>query len=244
MNFYLKLTLALALVSGVTAGLLSLTASLTAPQIAIRQAEEQEAALYQVFFHQVKEKDGAVLFQLAVEPLANGVVALRETGQGLDTPPSYYAATGSAIGYNPSAPITLMVGFTAAREGVDKLLSGYLEAERLPKSLKNAHYIVGFSVISSTETPGLGERIRDSRPTFTWQDFLSGQEVDDHPDRATNFQRQFRGKTMEELVWRRQGGDLDAITASTITSNAVAVALVDAAEKLALTLRQNPEKRE
>lgn len=65
------------------------------------------------------------------------------------------------------------------------------------------------SVISHSETPGLGDKIESSKSNFSSQ--LNGQ----HP--AT-----FR------LMVRKDGGDVDAITASTITSRAFCDALVRA----------------
>lgn len=65
------------------------------------------------------------------------------------------------------------------------------------------------SVISHAETPGLGDKIESSK---------------------SNFSLQFEGKNPEtfKLMVKKDGGDVDAITASTITSRAFCDAMVRA----------------
>ncbi len=224
MNFYGKLIVSLAVVSGIAAGLLAFTYNTTAPVIAQREIEDQAKALENVFF--LQKKDGA--FTLAPKKLADGVTALY-TPDNADTP-AYYAVTGQAIGYNSSVPVSLMVGFTGPAGKPAALLEGYVDQDKLPG--KDGEYIVGFSVINSEETPGLGEKIKDVRPPYTWLQAVTGSKPAPNPDVSTNFQRQFRGRPADSLVLKKQGGDLDAITASTITSNGVISALRDASGKL------------
>lgn len=90
--------------------------------------------------------------------------------------------------------ITLMVGFTA--DGT----------------------IHGISVLSHTETPGLGDKIEPSK---------------------SDFSAQFIGKNPAEfqLVVKKDGGQVDAITASTISSRAYCDA-VQRAYNLFLTLEK------
>ena len=234
MNFYSKLIIALGLVSGVAAGLLSLTYSATAPVIESRSAQEQENALSSVFFRQMQGEGNARTFALRAEPIADGVTALfhpDHPGQ-----PVYYAALGSAYGYNSSTPVVLIVGFTGPGMEAANLLEGYVDANRMPAAGVRGEYIVGFSVISSAETPGLGENIRNVRPAFTWAQFFTGNRPPANPDRATAFQSQFRGRKAADLLLKKKGGDLDAITASTLTSNAVGMALQNASENLGKAL--------
>ncbi len=224
MNFYARLIISLALVAGIASALLAFTYNTTAPVIAQRAIEDQAAALQNVFFLQ---KDGA---GLSLEPkvIAEGVTALYQPGQ--TDQPLYYAVTGSATGYNSSVPISLMVGFTGPAADAATLLDGYVEPARLPRG--DGNYIVGFSVINSEETPGLGEKIKDARPPYTWIQAVTGTKPAPNPDVSTDFQRQFRGRTADSLVLKKNGGDLDAITASTITSNGVISALMNASGKL------------
>ena len=236
MNFYSKLVIALGLVSGIAAGLLSLTYSATRPVIEARSVQERENALSSVFFRHLQNEGGQPSFILRPVPLADGVTALYHP----DYPdqPAYYAAIGSAYGYNSSTPVVLTVGFTGPAGDAAGLLAGYVETDRLPAAGEKGRFIVGFSVVSSAETPGLGENIRNVRPPFTWAQFFTGNRPPPNPDRATSFQTQFRGRKAEDLLLRKKGGDLDAITASTITSGAVVAALQDASENLGKALHE------
>ncbi|MCC8181035.1 MAG: FMN-binding protein [Planctomycetes bacterium] len=230
MNFYTKLVLSLALVAGIASGLLAFTYATTAPVIAGREVEDRAKALEKVFF--LQSENGA--FALTPKEIGNGVVALY-TADNPDQP-AYYAASGQAIGYNSTVPITLMVGFTGPAADPASLLQGYVGEEKMPSQNADGHYIVGFSVINSEETPGLGEKIKDARPPYTWTQLLTGNRPAPNPDTATAFQQQFRGKQAEALALKKDGGDLDAVTASTITSYGVIAALRDASSKLQLAL--------
>ena len=82
--------------------------------------------------------------------------------------------------------------------------------------------IVGTSVISHSETPGLGAKIKMTEPAFY---------------------SQFIGKNPAsfKLGVRKDGGDVDAITASTITSRAYCDA-VDRAYRVFQTIMDNTSK--
>ena len=92
----------------------------------------------------------------------------------------------------------------------------------------HAWRIVGFQVIRSEETPGLGERVKDQRPAYTWAELLAGQASDPGPDR-TLYLRSFRGWPAARL---RADGLADAVTSATMTTNGVIAALKDAQKKL------------
>lgn len=226
MNFYLRLIVSLAVVAGIAAGLLAVTYKTTAPVIAQRDLEDQAKALENVFFLQ---KDGGKL-ALDQKPLAEGVTALYKPGES--DKPVYYAVTGQAIGYNSGVPLSLMVGFTGPGADARESLAGYVPENRLPAEGQTDPYIVGFSVVNSEETPGLGEKIKDQRPPYTWLEAATGNKPAPNPDSSTDFQRQFRGRLADTLVLKKSGGDLDAITASTITSDGIIGALRDASGKL------------
>lgn len=227
MNLYGKLIISLAAVAGIASGLLAVTYNTTAPVIAQREIQDQAKALENVFFLQ-KDAKG---FSLKTEEIAPGVTALYKEGES--NKPAYYAVTGSATGYNSGVPISLMVGFTGPAGDAASLLEGYVPSERLPARDGDGKYIVGFSVINNEETPGLGEKIKDARPPYTWMQAVSGTKPAPNPDISTDFQRQFRGREADTLVLKKNGGDLDAITASTITSNGIIAALRNASERLA-----------
>ncbi len=231
MKFYLRLFLSLAITSGVAGGLLAFTYRTTAPVIAQREIEDREKALQNVFF--LQSESGT--FSLQAKPVADGVTALYLP----DNPdaPAYYAVAGQAIGYNSTVPLSLMVGFTGDAADAATLLAGYIDTDRLPRPGDAGQYVVGFSVINSEETPGLGEKIKDVRPPYTWVQAARGTKPAPNPDTGTDFQRQFRGRKADALVLKKNGGDLDAITASTITSNGVVAAIRDASEKLQRALQ-------
>ncbi len=230
MNFYTKLIVSLAVTSGIAAALLALTFHTTKPIIEQREKDDQKKALQNVFFLQSETKDGKKVFTLADKDLGNGVTALYDKSH--PDQPAYFAVTGQGTGYNSSVPVTLMVGFTGPAADAATLLKGYLDEGKMPPAGKKGEYIVGFSVVNSEETPGLGEKIKDTRPPFTWAQFLNGNRPPPNPDSSTDFQRQFRGRLADSLVLKKNGGDLDAITASTLTSNGVLTAIRNASDKL------------
>ncbi len=229
MKFFARLILSLALVAGIAAGLLSVTYATTAPEIARREIEDRANALQNVFF--LQRENGKLA--LDGKEIAPDVTALFLPGE--TAAPAYYAVAGQATGYNSGVPIRLMVGFTGPAKPAGDLLRGYVDGDKLPAA-PEGEFIVGFSVVNSEETPGLGEKIKDRRPPFTWVQAATGDMPEPNPDSATDFQRQFRGRTAEELVLKKDGGGLDAITASTITSRGVVAALRDASGKLRAAL--------
>lgn len=64
--------------------------------------------------------------------------------------------------------------------------------------LENKTTVKGISIVSHSETPGLGSRITESY-----------------------FTNQFAGLSIDEVALKRDGGEVDAITGSTISSRAV-----------------------
>ena len=79
------------------------------------------------------------------------------------------------------------------------------------------------SVLSHTETPGLGDKMIEGKSDFSVQ---------------------FQGKSPEnyKLLVKKDGGDVDAITASTITSRAFCDAVTAAWEVYKLCVDQNIKK--
>ena len=74
-------------------------------------------------------------------------------------------------------------------------------------------------VLSQQETPGLGANISESKSTYSlWQKI--GVQPSDEPEATYNgFMDQFDAKSAEQLA------EVDAMTAATITSNAVKAAV-------------------
>lgn len=103
---------------------------------------------------------------------------------GADGSAAAYAVKSTAAGF--SGPLVLMVGITADGN------------------------VYNTSVLSHSETPGLGAKCSSDEP----------------------FRAQFRGfdTASKNLSVKKDGGDVDAITASTITSRAYALAVKNAVE--------------
>ncbi len=76
-----------------------------------------------------------------------------------------------------------------------------------------------YEVLQQTETPGLGVKIGDPA-----------------------FKKQFAGRSLATLPWKvnKDGGDIDAITAATISSRAAIAAVADAAAKFAAYRAAHP----
>jgi electron transport complex protein RnfG len=81
---------------------------------------------------------------------------------------------------------------------------GYSGTIRLVYGVDTSGALTGVQVLEHTETPGLGAKI-----TTAWID-------------------QFKGKTRDEVVLKKDGGAIDAIAAATISSRAVTRAVHDA----------------
>jgi RnfABCDGE-type electron transport complex G subunit len=112
-----------------------------------------------------------------------------------DGTPAAYAAEGAAQGY--SSTVRVMVGMNA-----DEHLT-------LRKVV----------VLSQQETPGLGANISETKSTYNlWQKI--GVQPSNEPEATYNdFMDQFAAKSAEQLA------EVDAMTAATITSNAVKAAV-------------------
>jgi len=133
-----------------------------------------------------------------------------------------YAAMGSAQGYQSVIRVLLSLDAPRAREPV----------EGDPR-------IVRLSVVSSGETPGLGENIHkvpaeDSLWGAAWK-AVGGGEPASGEKRRPAFQEQFSGKRLSDLVIMDKapdGAGMVPITGATITSRAVVKAARRAVERI------------
>lgn len=213
MKNFIKLTIILGLVAAVASGALALTYATTKPAIAAAEKKEEEAALKTVFFNgfakvEPVEKDGGKYYKVFLE--------------GDSSEPSYYAVTGSGIGYNKSSPIELLVGFTNPNKTGIKLPDG--------TEVKQKGFVcVGWKVIKSQETPGLGENAKNTKPAFTWLGKITGKPDDTSPDRRTAFQKQFSDMLPQDMVAKKS---IEVITGATYTTKGIISAVQDAQEKL------------
>lgn len=74
---------------------------------------------------------------------------------------------------------------------------------------KDKKTVISYKVLAANETPGLGMKLI-----------------------TPEFANQFNGKDGRNLKVKKQGGEIEAITAATITSKAVCKAIADAQKKL------------
>jgi RnfABCDGE-type electron transport complex G subunit len=91
--------------------------------------------------------------------------------------------------------------------------------------------VVGISVSAPKETPGFGDRVNEVLSENTWYNLLTGT-MKDETGKCPWFQEQFSGNTIAQAKLKKDGGQIDAITGATITSNAV-VRAVRASDELA-----------
>ena len=86
---------------------------------------------------------------------------------------------------------------------------GYGGTVKLMVGLTPDKKVVSYRKLEANETPGLGAKLV-----------------------TPEFSKQFEGKNSLGLKVKKDGGDIEAITAATITSRAVCAAIADAASKL------------
>ena len=94
--------------------------------------------------------------------------------------------------------------------------SGYGGVIDILVGLNSNFEIEGVSIISQTETPGVGARITES-----------------------SFTDQFKGLTINDIALKSGGGKIDAITGATISSNAVVSAIRDRMSEVLDTLESS-----
>jgi len=113
-----------------------------------------------------------------------------------------YVAGGEASGY--SSVVRLVVGVQAADRAIVRVV-----------------------VVSQAETPGLGANVAEQKSNFTLWEKLFGPSQAGKTEQSLNpFLDQFRGKTVDRL------GEVHAMTAATITSNAAKAAVEQAVARI------------
>ena len=181
------------------------------------------AVLYGVWRDQIADRERAATqaAMLAVVPQGAEVDATKPVAGTAGEADAVYAArdaSGEAVGYvaggeaqGYSSIIRLIVGATADGDG-----------------LKVLHVVV----VSQSETPGLGAQIAERRSTYTlWQKLFGADE----PEALINeFLDRFQEKRPEEVP------NIQAITAATITSNAVRAAVGQALDRIRAARKETP----
>ncbi len=168
----------------------------------------------------------AGVFELTKEPIASSMVAktnaaIAEVMPEFDNNPSAekiaFAAAADTLFAYPARKGEELVGYA-----IETKSSGFAGMVKLMVGITTKGEIHSISVLGHSETPGLGDKIEPEK---------------------SDFPLQFVGKspsTMKMTV-KKDGGDIDAITASTITSRAYAKA-VEAAFGLYEKLQANHQK--
>ncbi len=181
------------------------------------------AVLYGVWRDQIAERERAATLaaMLAVAPEGAEVDAATPIAGSPGDSGAVYAArdpSGKTVGYvaggeaqGYSSVVKLIVGATA--DGAD---------------LKVLHVVV----VCQSETPGLGAQVAERRSTYTlWQKLFGADEPEDF---LNPFLDRFQGKRPAEVP------DIQAITAATITSNAVKAAVGQALDRIRAALKEAP----
>ncbi len=214
MKNFVKLTIILGFVAAIASGALALTYAQTKPAISAAELKEEKDALKTVFFTGFEK----------VEPVDDGTSKYYKVYMKGDSEdkPSYYAVTGQGIGYNKSSPIELLVGFTNPEKSGVKLPDG-------TEVTKKGYVCVGWKVIKSQETPGLGENAKNTKPAFTWLGKLMGKPNDTSPDKRTDFQKQFENKKPEDMVAKK---NIQVMTGATYSTIGIIDAVKDAEKGL------------
>ncbi len=152
----------------------------------------------------------AGVFELTKDPIANSMVektnaAIAQVMPEFDNNPSAekiaFAAAADTLFAYPARKGEELVGYA-----IETKSSGFAGMVKLMVGITSSGEIHNISVLGHAETPGLGDKIEPEKSDFSLQ---------------------FIGKspsTMKMSV-KKDGGDIDAITASTITSRAYAKAV-------------------
>ncbi|MHC4883710.1 MAG: FMN-binding protein [Planctomycetota bacterium] len=221
-NPYLRFPLVLFLVAAIAGGVLFATYTQTKGAIAAQEAKARIQALDKVFLtgygatEDVKDQDGTLLYTRVWK------------GDDRSDKPDYFAVMGAGVGYNTAVPIELLAGFANPEK------TGTPSAKPV---------LVGWSVTKSEETPGLGEKIKESKAAYTISQLISHSIPKPSKDTRTDFQRQFadpathRAYTADQLVLKKNGGPIDIITGATYTSVGVIKAIQNANERLKKSLQ-------
>lgn len=154
-----------------------------------------------------------VVYSLTKEPIETALAsktnsAIAGVAPAFDNEPSLEKSVVEFGGKNytvyPAKSGGVITGYA-----IETFASGFGGTISLIVGFDTTGTINGVAVLSHAETPGLGDKIDPLK---------------------SNFSVQFKGKNPEnfQLSVKKDGGDVDAITASTITSRAYCVALSNA----------------
>ena len=168
---------------------------------------EREAIQFQELLGQILPPGEAVLIAGSQENGDDVYLVADDQGQ-----PLAYAARGEATGY--SSKVKILLGASADDE---------LSIRRV-------------AVLSQAETPGLGTKVAESRSNYTLWQKIGLAEADGPEEQYNDFMDQFSAERREAKAQPpltvEQLNTVDAITAATISSNAIKDGVRQAAERI------------
>jgi Na+-translocating ferredoxin:NAD+ oxidoreductase RnfG subunit len=194
---------AICLVSGLGVGLLYVKMK---PAIDANQQAVFDSALAEVIG---TEGTRSVVGDYPAETPQEDIVYVMKTPSGV-----LYAAMGSVLGYQSQVKVLVSV-----------------KADAPDKPVGEDPVIHTMAVVSSEETPGLGENVKAvSQDVSFWAALTGARSAPKRPW----FQAQFSGRRLSDLVVVKQktNDKIEAITGATITSTAATNAARQAIEKI------------
>ncbi|GAB4157381.1 MAG: RnfABCDGE type electron transport complex subunit G [Planctomycetota bacterium] len=207
----IKFPLVLFLITAICGGVLGYLYKLTEEPIKEAEKAKTRKSLYEIFGPEAKVGDAEKFTVTSEDGKAVEFEFYTVTVNENGAETTYYATIGQSDKcYTASVPIQVMVG---------------VDAEMKLKRI---------AVVKSAETPGLGENIKVVEKSFYITDLFKGKKSEEKGPDYDNRQwlKQFNGKTEDELVLDKNGGDIQAVAGATITSNAVILAVKDALRRL------------
>lgn len=197
-----KMVVTVTLVAAISAGLLGYVYSMTKPRIEESRLAEKVTA----FSYILPSYDNQPITTECALPLLDA-----DTGQPANPPRTaqlFTAAKGSeTIGY--AVQLFTTDGFGPR---IDVIVGA-----------KPDGTVTGVYVLNHQETPGLGAKVTDSQTEWGPDRKLAGKPY------LHQFQNRAPAQGLAAFQVKKDGGQIDAITASTITSRAVAGAIADGA---------------
>jgi electron transport complex protein RnfG len=203
-----KFPLVLLLITAICGGILGYLFKVTEGPIKEAAKAKTKKSLYEIFGNEAKVGE-AIKFAAGGETKEFEYFVVTVNEGGVDK--TYYATVGESDKcYTASVPIRVMVG---------------VDAEMKLKRI---------AIVRSSETPGLGENIKEVEKSFYLSDIFKGKKSEEKgPDYDNRkWLKQFNGLTPDQLSLKKNGGPIDAISGATITSNAVILAVQDALGRL------------
>ncbi len=215
---FVRFPLVLLFVSGLAGAILGLVNGQTEKIIAERQAEKSRAALAAV----LPGADPALIEESEIpDPLST---------------PARPRTIRTATAYRDEADRKAgrILGYAVDGEGV-----GYQSAILVKVGMKEEGgrlVIIGMTIISQSETPGLGTKILDVKSERNLMGMLMGRTYPDEKTLNPEFPSRFSGLAADDARLKADGGKVDGISSVTVSSRATCKAVADAVRRLKAAL--------